>query len=302
MGNYIKRIRRKIYKALHPAVGEVLMLHRVTETRSVLEENRQLEVTPVFLEETILKYKAEGYRFVSLDEVHEQMTLKKKQKGKFVCFTLDDGYRDNYELAYPVFKKHNCPFAIYVTTDFPDGKGLLWWYILENILLNEEKLTLSDGTTYHCKSLVEKNEVFRQIRDKVFSVQSDNMQETIQDLLISYPFPLDAEHLMTLNWKQIQDLANEPLCTIASHTVSHPALTKLPDDRIRKELLESKAKLEEAIKVPVNHFAYPYGDYDDRVVALVRQSGYKTAALANGGLVREGEKAIRLKRNTLTEK
>ena len=72
-------------------MGEILMLHRVVENRSVLEANRQMEITPELLEKTILDYQSKGYRFISLDEVHEIVSTQKRLKQKFVCFTFDDG-------------------------------------------------------------------------------------------------------------------------------------------------------------------------------------------------------------------
>ena len=55
---------------------------------------------------------------------------------KCIVFTLDDGYLDNYTNALPIFIKYNVPFTIYITTSFPDHKFTMWWYALEDIILN----------------------------------------------------------------------------------------------------------------------------------------------------------------------
>ena len=50
-----------------------------------------------------------------------------KKKNKYVLLSMVD--MDNFELAYPIFKKANVPFTIYITTSFPDQKGYLWcWF------------------------------------------------------------------------------------------------------------------------------------------------------------------------------
>jgi hypothetical protein len=53
---------------------------------------------------------------------------------RFACFTFDDGYRDNRQYAYPLFKRRSLPLTLYAPTDFPDGRGELWWLALEEIV------------------------------------------------------------------------------------------------------------------------------------------------------------------------
>ena len=118
----IARIKRKLYKALHPVVGEVWMLHRVVEQRSEKPEQRVLEITPNWLEQKILEYRQRGYTFVSIGDL-SSLTTK-----RFICITFDDGYRDNYSLAYPLMKRLGVPFTVYVTTGFIDNRLPMWWY------------------------------------------------------------------------------------------------------------------------------------------------------------------------------
>ena len=113
--------------------GVIFTLHSVTpDPVRAFEPNRILKITPDFLATAIVTARRRGYDIVSLDEA-----VARVQSGHprpFACFTLDDGYRDNRDHAYPVFKKHNVPFTIYVPADYPDGKGDLWWYVLENAI------------------------------------------------------------------------------------------------------------------------------------------------------------------------
>lgn len=108
----IKRLRRFWYRMTHPVIGEVWQLHRVTEEQSKQERLRAYEITPARLETLINEYQRKGYEFVSMAEVAERM--KGETGKKFVAVTLDDGYGDNYEVAYPIFKKYHVPFCIYI--------------------------------------------------------------------------------------------------------------------------------------------------------------------------------------------
>lgn len=299
----IQKIKRKIYKLFHPVIGEILMLHRVVENKSILDANRQMEITPEFLEKTILSYRAKGYQLVSLDDVYEILKSRKRQNKKFVCFTFDDGYRDNFELAFPILKKYNCPFTIYITTDFPDKKAALWWYVLEDILKQNDTLVLGDGTKLSTLTIDEKNKAFDYVRSNVFNAKGEDMQELVLQLLNNYIFSFsDLTVPQGLSWEQLAELANDPLCTIGSHAVTHTPLTNLSTEEVIRELIDSKVTIEKYLNKPVNHFAYPYGIYSKKITELAKQVGYRTAALANGGELRlEKKSEYKIKRITLVE-
>ena len=290
------KIIKKIHKKLtNPVRGEILMLHSVVAQKSRLDENRFLEITPAFLERTILKYKSAGYRFVSLDQIHQQIVKRKRYRRKFVCFTLDDGYADNYEQAYPVFKKHNCPFTIYVTTSYPDQKAQFWWYQLEDVVLKNEKITVN-GVEYDCSDSDKKNRAFWDIREEIFS---SNAKATLKSLEHLFKESECEAKIRALSWEQIAELAADPICTIAAHTVSHASLPTLNDEEIKKEMYDSKKRLEEKINKPVKHFSYPYGDHNSRVVKLAEQ--FDTAVLASEGYIKKKDSLYMLSRKNLVE-
>ena len=85
--NSMSFIRRKIHNITHPVLGRILMLHRVVEHRSD-EENRELEITPDFLEQTIETYRRQGQRFVPIDEACE-IIVRSRTDHPFVCLTFD---------------------------------------------------------------------------------------------------------------------------------------------------------------------------------------------------------------------
>ncbi|WP_228052302.1 polysaccharide deacetylase family protein [Nodosilinea sp. LEGE 07298] len=82
----------------------------------------------------------------------------------------------------------------------------------------------------------------------------------------------------TLTWEQIKTMATDPLVTIASHSVTHPAdLRTLSDDDLVYEVVESKRRLESELGVPIRYFSYPTGHYDERVAQAVADAGYLAA-------------------------
>ncbi|MDR1544415.1 MAG: polysaccharide deacetylase family protein [Prevotellaceae bacterium] len=237
MNKLFFNIKRKIYKLFHPQWGEILMLHRIVPAYNPQSKNAHLEITPEFLEQTIVKYQKKGYLCVTLEQVKEQVLKGKHFHKKFVCFTFDDGFADNFELAYPIFKTHNCPFTIFVTVGFLDNFATANWYKEQPKMLSMEQLT---------------------------------------------------------------KLSNEPLCTIGSHTLTHPHLTELDFEAQKREILLSKQILEQWTGKPITHFAYPYGDYNEQLMQIVESCGYQTAVLCNGNYVRRGQSVFALKRKILS--
>jgi peptidoglycan/xylan/chitin deacetylase (PgdA/CDA1 family) len=73
---------------------------------------------------------------------------------------------------------------------------------------------------------------------------------------------------------------------VDSHTVTHPDLTTLPPDRLREELVSSRAWLRRHFHVPVDYFCYPSGRFDATVEAAVKAAGYRLATTTQPGLAR----------------
>lgn len=83
------------------------------------------------------------------------------------------------------------------------------------------------------------------------------------------------------DWGQLRELANERW-EIGSHTITHRNLRALPHDELRDELRNSKLVLEDKLGQRVDVMSYPYGKFDDRVIAFVQQAGYKGACTLGG--------------------
>ena len=83
----------------------------------------------------------------------------------------------------------------------------------------------------------------------------------------------------TLTWEQVQEMAADPLVTIASHSITHPRnLTEVEsDEELAQELSESKQLLEARLGIPIHYFTYPEGHYDERVMEAAEAAGYRAA-------------------------
>jgi peptidoglycan/xylan/chitin deacetylase (PgdA/CDA1 family) len=96
------------------------------------------------------------------------------------------------------------------------------------------------------------------------------------------------EHLKRMmDWYQIDEVSKNNV-QIGSHTKSHPPLTTLSADLLHDEVTGSKRELEERLGRRIDHFCYPYGDYDEHVREEVKKAGYRYGVVTQRGHVDKG--------------
>lgn len=283
-----------LFKPFFSGEGTILFMHKVIEKkrktpRIPLMEANEIEVT--FLEKMILYLKKKGYEFLSLDEMSKRLDSSEKQLKKFVVFTFDDGYRDNLILAYPIFQKHKVPFTIYVTNCFPNKTAKLWWYLLEDTILENSEISFRIGDElkqFNTRSLKNKERAFNTLREIMINSTSKEQTDIITQLekkcskkLQGY---LDNE---TLSWDEINTLCEDELVTIGGHTKNHITLNKVNPLEALAEVMDSKMEIETHTGKEVMHFAYPFGTRNEvnepEMEILKRSGGFKTATTTRMG-------------------
>lgn len=110
-------------------------------------------VTPENFIKQMEYIKKNGYQVITLDELVRSIKDKKSLKRNKVVITLDDGYKDNFEYAYPVLKRFGFPATIFIITDLI-GKGSMWkgkeflnWD--EVIAMSKDKISFGGHTKTH---------------------------------------------------------------------------------------------------------------------------------------------------------
>lgn len=92
--------------------------------------------------------------------------------------------------------------------------------------------------------------------------------------------PLNARDEGVLTWEQVRALRH---LRVEAHTMTHPRLSHLDEPAVRREVRGCKEILEDALGRAINHFAYPYGGYNQMVRAEVRNAGYESGYAAHIG-------------------
>ena len=81
---------------------------------------------------------------------------------------------------------------------------------------------------------------------------------------------------------QLLELAADPLCTVGAHGTRHRFLTQVGDKERREEIFESKDALQQLLGKNVDIYAYSNGCYDEEILAMMREAGYKAACAVAG--------------------
>jgi peptidoglycan/xylan/chitin deacetylase (PgdA/CDA1 family) len=273
--------------------GCIFCLHEV-RPRVVLSEgfepNHQLAISPEFLDQVITMVKGRGYALVSLAELTDYLRRGSFPKSPVAAFTLDDGYKNNAELAAPVFQAHDSPYTIFVAPGFAEATHMLWWLELERLVATstsvegmpsatpDQKAAVWRKLSTHAKSLTEFEQ--RKWLDVVFTKHGANWRNSTRDTM--------------MNWDEVRALNRDPLCTIGAHTLGHYALKRLSRDDAAHEMIESKRRTEAELGESVNFFAYPYGDKDHagtRDFELAEEVGFKASVTTRKGVITARHKA-----------
>jgi peptidoglycan/xylan/chitin deacetylase (PgdA/CDA1 family) len=283
-----------VMRPLVGGVGAILTLHHVRPPRpDAFQPNHLLEITPLFLEGLLQSLKRSAVDVISLDEMHRRY-ISGAFKRRFVCITFDDGYKDLMRWAYPLLKKYEFPFALYIPTSFPDRLGELWWVALEAVIAQSSRVGMAiDGQDrlFECGSVREKRDLYDKIYRYLRSMKTeDELRDVVRDLAARHQVDMGAFcRDLCMDWQEIADLAADPLVTIGAHTVNHVMLKKVVDDAtVRAEMEMSCAVLEAALGNRPEHLAYPVGDPTSagvREFRIAAELGFKTAVTTRPGVL-----------------
>jgi peptidoglycan/xylan/chitin deacetylase (PgdA/CDA1 family) len=259
--------------------------------------NRDFHIDIEFLDRFLAYLEAEGWDVVTVGEALRRSGSA--DNSRYVNFSIDDCYRDSFELVAPVFRRHNAPLTLFVTTGIPDGTLPLWSVGLEDVLAERDSVMLHN----HAVKLSRPEE--RRTAYQRISSWWDGPDAARHYAAFCAANGIDIEAMHwkhAISWEMLEVLAKDPLIEIGAHTINHARISSLSPETALVELEGSRARLNERLGINVQHFAFPYGRSGDcglRDFALARRAGFMSAATTRKGLVRGGQDRFSLPRNTI---
>jgi peptidoglycan/xylan/chitin deacetylase (PgdA/CDA1 family) len=224
-----------------------------------------------------------------------EILIKRELPKNSLIITIDDGYENNYSIAYPILKKYEIPATIFLTTGFIDSKNVLWTDWLSVILhraCNIKKRFYWKGKSIELDmgSKKKRDLTLKKIKTILKKMKNkyifDFLSELQVFLQVEYSWNTMPKELRPLKWEQIREMKQSGLISFGSHTVSHPILSKCNDKAQQYELYESKRRIEEELNEPCLLFSYPngkIGDYNARTVEKLKINKYELAVTTELG-------------------
>jgi peptidoglycan/xylan/chitin deacetylase (PgdA/CDA1 family) len=290
----------------------VLTFHRVlpeSQCRSTYSLNGMLVQNNTF--EALARYVSKHFSVISLVE---QPAWTPDDPRPRIAFTFDDGWIDNFEYAAPIARQYDIPLSIFIC---PSKVGLPLPYWPERLNALACKLRSSESAVRQADKALE---IWAGRRAATLpSLSSSKGVERFIELL-KRESKSEREHLLdqitaiantvtvaenenadaTMTWENIQSLLAAGT-VFGSHTNSHEILPSLPLSEVERELANGKKELENRLRQPCLLFAYPNGDWSQKVRNLVGQAGHKLAFINKPGIWTSKTDPLLIPRNSIWE-
>jgi peptidoglycan/xylan/chitin deacetylase (PgdA/CDA1 family) len=275
-----------------PARDSLLVLnyHRIGNAEDDLFDPGVFSATAEEFDNQIA-YLKRRLSLVTLDEALAFIdgTDKDKTSRCRVLITFDDGYLDNYEIAYPILRSHGAQGVFFLATGMVGSCELPWWDRIAYLVKTARRRRFS--LRYPAELAVDLDKIG--LMNSLIAIlklcklpDNSNPEQFIRELAEAGEGEEPPGTLRRfLNWDEAREMTGGGMA-IGSHTHSHTVLSQLEPERQLEELSQSRTILKEQLGVEVDVLAYPVGgsnSFTNQTQILARDAGYRAAFSFYGG-------------------
>ena len=290
-----------------PGAAVILMYHSVQDHPAQFANSIGtgiMHATSLF--ERQMELIAQRFHPVTLEEVLSFLSGETKLPHRAVAVTFDDGFADNSEIAAPILARYGIRAVFYVTAALIGTKNPPWYSRLRFAFATTRKNEWHDPDTGQMHPLGtpdDREKALLASFDSCAPLADNEQEETVARIEGNLESDLRSNShglRFMMDWDQVRRLNREGHI-VGSHTLTHPNVAQLESEEIlRRELGESKRRIEEAIGSTVDHFSYPdpagISPWNEETVAMTRRVGYRSAVTTTPGPVRASSNPLNLMR------
>lgn len=271
----------------------ILMYHRFSES----ETPHSVSCSQF---EKHLEYLTRYYNVISLKHLAETLANRQPLPPRTAVITIDDGYADVFQIAFPLLKKFNTLATVFAVTDFLDRKIWLWTDKMRYLALNSPKKRVENqqsevfelnGTNSRLETAGKFNAWLKKLPD---SEKDLRLKELEKEFGVELP-ELPSENFAPFSWDEARRMDAGGVA-IESHTVTHPILTSIDAEQLNAELTVSRQRLESELNREIRLFCYPNGNCGEREELAAQTAGYVSAVSTEFGFNETNANLFALKR------
>ena len=263
----LKRYRSNLFASVRVFTG--------VAQKAKIEIFKNKSITPLYfhnpnkrLFEFCVKWLLENnYTIISSDHLTQIMKEKKDYTPGMVWISFDDGWKENLNNVIPLVKKYKIPVTLFISTHAVENEGIFWWsYVCKE--RSEQNSSLPEQVL---KQPINIWKLSREKREQIFSYLRKKYQSSI------------CREVITI--KDIKELSKLPEITLGSHTVHHPLLETFSTEKLEKEIVESKEKLEQWSNRKIKYFSFPHGSVHPDVNQYLKKYHYNLAFIGGKEMI-----------------
>ena len=209
--------------------------------------------------------------------------------ARCVLITFDDGYRDNFDVAFPILKSHGLTATWFITSGFIDDKFLAWWdEISWMVRTTDQKSCDLPNWLRESVDLTNSSVALKRLLYVYKRLTFADTQTFLNDLGTAAQTgraPCETAADLWMTWDMLREMLAAGM-TIGGHSVTHPILSSLDTQQQHEEISTCRQRLEEQLNVPIETFSYPVGRQfavNSEVISSVKQAGFRFAFSHYGG-------------------
>jgi len=232
---------------------------------------------------------------------------------KVVVFTVDDGYRDFYLNAFPIFREYGYSATIFITSDFIERRLFFWWdtieYVVSQTTRDSIDLGFMGGETVLLGAAGTRNDVISRITKYCKQLPNDDKLTLIDNLVKTLNVDISDQpggRYAPLTWDEIHEMQAAGI-DFHPHTKTHPIIARVPRAQKVEEVTVPKQVIEERLGTKADIFCYPNGqwdDFDEETIEVLKAAGYQAAVTGVEGFddTRADNDMFRLRRFAIPDR
>jgi peptidoglycan/xylan/chitin deacetylase (PgdA/CDA1 family) len=223
----------------------------------------------------------------------ELASAVRSRRGRFCLLTFDDGYRDNFENAFPILKAANVPATFFVVTGFLDAPKVPWWDEIAWMIRTStrDRLELPEWLPAPVRldrSTSNREAAIRHLLRTYKTMPAESTArylDALADATGSGRCSAEMGRNLWMDWEMLRQMRAGGMA-IGGHTTNHPILARATPLRQREEIVGCGRRLAEVLGEPMRYFSYPVGGrqaFDAVTRSCLREAGVRFAFSYYGG-------------------